>query len=203
MFTNVNGLTPNSFTITIRVNNTAPDGRVLRNTVGLNYTDQLNRKQTASVATANTTVVRPMITIAKIVDKANAMPGDTLVYTIYYNNTGSQVANHVWINDTLSLGVTFQSASPAPDSQSGQVLRWHFTAVAVGAHSLTITVTVDATPPPVLVNWAFLNYTAQNDYVLPGSSASAITNIPEFQDLVVPIAVPILLYALRRRKKEG
>jgi len=53
------------------------------------------------------------------------------------------------------------------------------------------------------VNWAFLNYTAQNNYLLPGSSASAITNIPEFQELVVPIAIPILLYAFRRRKKEG
>ena len=139
----------------------------------------------------------------KIVDKPTALPGDTLTYTVFYNNTGSAVANHVWINDTLPVGVTYQSANPAPDQVNGQILSWHFTNVAAGSHSLTITVTVDAFPPAVLVNWAFLNYTAQNDYLLQGSQDSAITAIPEFETLLLPIAIPLVLYAWRRRKKEG
>jgi uncharacterized repeat protein (TIGR01451 family) len=204
VFTNVAPLTPNSFTITVRVNGTAGNNQVLQNTVGLNYTDQLSRKLEPSVATANTTVVRPVIVVEKVVDKPNALPGDTLTYTIYYNNTGSAVASHVWINDTLPMGVTYQGASPAPDQVNGQNLSWHFTNVAVGSHSLTITVTVDASSPPVLVNWAFLNYTAQNDYLLTGSQDSAITVIPEFETIAIPIAIPLLLYAWRRwRKKEG
>ncbi|TLZ50721.1 MAG: DUF11 domain-containing protein [Methanobacteriota archaeon] len=204
IFTNVNGLSPYFFTITVKVNNTAPDGVVQRNTVGLNYTDQLNRKQTGSVATANTTTYRPMITVAKIVNKKTALPGDTLMYTVFYNNTGSQIANHVWINDTLPVGVTYQNANPVPNQISGQLLKWHFTNVAVGAHSLSINVTVNASPPGVLVNWAILNYTAQNNVMLPGSSASAITSVPEFHEMIVPIAFPIVLYAFRRfRKKEG
>jgi len=204
VFTNVGPLAPNSFTITVRVNATAANNQVLRNTAGLNYTDQLNRKLESSVATANTTVVRPTIVVEKVVDKATAMPGDTLTYTVYYNNTGGAVANHVWINDTLPIGVTYQSANPAPNQINGQNLSWHFVNVAVGSHSLTITVTVDAVPPAVLVNWAFLNYTAQNDYLLTGSQDSAITAIPEFETLVVPIAIPLLIYGWRRlRKKEG
>ncbi|MBI4416183.1 MAG: DUF11 domain-containing protein [Euryarchaeota archaeon] len=206
MFTNVNPLTLNSFTITVRVGVTATDGQVLANAVRLDYADQLGRILESSAAWANATVVRPMITIAKIVDKATALPGDTLTYTIYYNNTGSAPANHVWINDTLPGGVTYQSASPPPDAIDDATLRWYFTSVAVGSHSLTVTVTVDANPPAVLVNWAFLNYTAQNDVVLDGGSASAMTVIPEFETLVVPIAIPLLLYGLRRRwgkKRKG
>jgi len=204
VISNVNPNTLNSFTITVRVGASASPGQVLRNYVGLNYTDQLSRIMESSVASASTTVHRPTIVVSKIVDKANAVPGDTLTYSVFYNNTGDAVALHVWINDTLPVGVTYQSALPPPDEISGQTLRWHFTNVTVGAHSLTIRVTVDATPPGVLVNWAFLNYTSQNGFLLTGSQANAITNIPEFQDVLVPIAIPILLFGLRRlRKKEG
>jgi uncharacterized repeat protein (TIGR01451 family) len=206
VFAGVNPLTANSFSLTVRVNATAGDGQVLRNTAGLNYTDQLNRRQTASIATASTTVTRPVIVVSKIVDKSTALPGDTLTYTVYYNNTGSAVANHVWVNDTLPVGVTFQGASPAPDSIVGQNLSWHFTNVGVGANSLTITVTVDISPPNVLVNWAFLNYTAQNDFPLGSSSDSAATVIPEFETVAAPLAILFLGYALHRRtrrKKEG
>ena len=198
VFTNVNPVTLNSFTITVRVNATAPNGGVLRNTVGLNYTDQLGRKQTASVATANTTVVRPVIVVEKIVDKATALPGDTLTYTVFYNNTGSAVANHVWVNDTLPMGVAFLSGSPPPGQIDNQTLRWHFTSVAPGPHSLTILVTVSASPPQVLVNWAFLNYTAQNDYLLQPSQDNAVTSIPEFPAFLAPLAVPLLISGLRR-----
>jgi uncharacterized repeat protein (TIGR01451 family) len=203
VFTNVGPLTPNSFTITVRVNATAGNNQVLRNTVGLNYTDQLGRKQSASLAMANTSVSRPVIVVEKIVDKPTALPGDILTYTVFYNNTGGARANHVWINDTLPVGVTYQSANPAPNQIIGQTLRWHFTNVAAGSHSLTITVLVDAFPPAVLVNWAFLNYTAQNDYKLAGSQDSAVTAIPEFETLLLPIAIPFVLYGIRRRKKEG
>ncbi len=45
-------------------------------------------------------VIRPMITVEKIVDMAVASPGDYLTYTIYYNNTGSGTANATFISVT-------------------------------------------------------------------------------------------------------
>jgi uncharacterized repeat protein (TIGR01451 family) len=207
IFTDVNPNTLNSFTITVLVNASAIGGEVLRNTAGLNYTDQLWRIMESSVATASTIVHSPVIVVKKIVDKADALPGDILTYTVFYNNTGDAVARDVWINDTLPLGVTYQSANPVPNQILGQTLRWHFTNVAVGSHSLTITVKVDANPPSILLNWVFLNYTSQNGYMLVGSKSSAITRIPEFQDVLVPIAIPLFVFMgrrfLKKKKRES
>jgi uncharacterized repeat protein (TIGR01451 family) len=205
-FTDVGPNTLNSLTITVRVNDGTGNGVVLVNRADLEYTDQLNRKMTGSSAWRNVTLTRPVITVAKIGDKTTALPGDTIVYTIYYNNTGSASAQHVWVNDTLPSGVTYVSSSVPPTSSSGQTYGWHFTNVAVGAHSFTITVVVNANPgTALLVNWVFLNYTTQNGYKLEESQASWSTSIPEFSDLAIVAVVPLVFLGvrrLRRAKKE-
>jgi len=172
------------------------------NRADLEYTDQLNRKMTSSSAWRNLTVQRPVITVAKIGDKTTALPGDTIVYTIFYNNTGSANAQHVWINDTLPSDVTFLSSSVPPTSSSGQTYRWHFTNVAPGPHSFTITVRVNLNATSSsLVNWVFLNYTTQNGFRLEPSQSSWTTSIPEFRDLGLVALVPVIFLAVRRLRR--
>src|SRR5439155_13033838 len=40
---------------------------------------------------------RPAIVAAKTANRATAAPGDQITYTVYYNNTNTGRANHVWI----------------------------------------------------------------------------------------------------------
>jgi uncharacterized repeat protein (TIGR01451 family) len=193
----------NSMTITVQVNDTADDISVLTNYVTMDRTNENGVWQAGSESNVSFTVSRPVISVVKTVDKSEALPGDTLVYTIYYNNTGSANAAHVWVNDTLPDNVTFQSSSDPYESQNGNTYVWHFTDVAPGSHSFTITVTVDVDVPPgiTLVNYAFLNYTTQNSYGLEESWGSASTYIPEFQDMILPLAMILVVFVLVRRRK--
>ncbi len=193
----------NFLNVTVKVNDTVEDLAILTNFVTLNYTNEEGVWQEGSDSNVSFTISRPVITVVKTVDKPVAQPGDTLNYTIYYNNTGSANAAHVWVNDTLPDNVTFQSSSDPYESQTGNTYVWHFTDVAPGSHSFMITVTVDLDVPPriTLVNHAFLNYTTQNSYGLEGSSDSASTYIPEFQDIVMPLATIVAVFALIRRRK--
>jgi hypothetical protein len=79
--------------------------------------------------------------------------------------------------------------------------------VGPGAHSFTITVRIkNPAQNSILVNWVFLNYTSQSGYKLAESKASATVIIPEFQDVIIPIAIPMFIFAgqrflSRKRKK--
>src|SRR5438132_13370847 len=88
-----------SFTVTVQVSATTTDGQVLRNTVTLDYTDQLSRPLTRTRGWATATVSRPTITVVKTANPSNAKAGDLVTFTIYYNNTGSVAAGTVTIKD--------------------------------------------------------------------------------------------------------
>jgi len=118
---------------------------------------------------------RPTIGVAKTVNKTATGPGDTLVYTIYYNNTDTGRANTVWINDTLPANTLFVSSSVPPSSFTGQVYAWVFTNVGPNSNNqFTITVRVDQPPNnALLVNTATLQYVDQLNRGRPGSQAWA------------------------------
>ena len=88
--------------------------------------------------------------LTKTVDKPTALPGETLVYTINYQNTGLIDATNVVFTDTMSLKTTFVSATgggteTAPGSG---IVTWNLGTVAAGASgSLTLTVILDAEFP--------------------------------------------------------
>jgi uncharacterized repeat protein (TIGR01451 family) len=126
--------------------------------------------------------------VEKVVDRTNATAGDTLVYTIYYNNTGSVNASNVWVNDTLPQWIDYVSSSVPYASINGKTYGWVFTSVTPGSHSFTITTLVNASAPSHnATNWAFLNYTSIYNYGLPSSSDFTLTVIPEFQDAAIVI----------------
>jgi uncharacterized repeat protein (TIGR01451 family) len=205
-FNNVVHDTTNSVTLNVRMNDLPDDGEIVTNYVELIYHDALKRLMGISGAWANVTCSRPVISVEKTANVAEAVAGGTIVYTIYYNNTGSASAGHVWINDTLPAGVTYVSASTPPNSITGSTLRWHLANVAPGAHSFTVTVTVNATASSgTIVNWAFLDYASIYDRILESGSSSATVIIPEMRTLVVPVfgIMFITFLALRKRRQDN
>jgi len=96
--------------------------------------------------------------IDKQVDQLTASPGDSLVYTILFSNTGQSNATGAQVVDTLPTGVSYVSASlngsaAVPASVSGQDYTFNVNSSDTGSPgqvtggqsgSLTITVTVDS-----------------------------------------------------------
>jgi LPXTG-site transpeptidase (sortase) family protein len=68
-----------------------------------------NNLQTAT--DTDTLDAQPAFTINKSDGVTNAAPGDTLIYTINYGNTGDQSATGVTLTETLPDNTTFNSAS--------------------------------------------------------------------------------------------
>ncbi|MCX8174162.1 MAG: DUF11 domain-containing protein, partial [Thermoplasmata archaeon] len=190
----------NSLTITVQVNATVGDGTTLQNSVNLTYRDQLRRSMPSSQANASVVCRRPIIVVAKVVDRQTASNGDLLTYTIYYNNTGSGAAGNVWINDTLPPGVDFVSASNG-GVLDGNVVRWYFANVLPGSHYVTLQVRVNVTQNTTLTNWAHLNYTSLHGVKFPGSSASATTNAVHETTLLSGIVFLAPVAFLLRQKK--
>ena len=113
VFYNLSGGNQISFDILARVDTSAQDGVDINNLVQVEYTDQFNVSHGDDSDVADSQVQRPHITVSKVANTYFAGPGDTVVYTIYYNNTGSKKANDVWINDTLPYNTTYGSSSAA------------------------------------------------------------------------------------------
>ncbi len=178
-------------------------GTVITNRVSVNYTDADGTYLREAKANASLTIQAADIQAYKIASSTVAPPGGTITYTIFYTNHGQVTARDVWINDTLPVSgslpaVTVISASPAPTLNTTAVVRWLLNNVAIGNHSVTLTV---RTLPGLgagtrLVNSVTLNYTNADGRERPGSASSATTtislNVPSIDaDLVArPVQVP-------------
>src|SRR3989454_8652094 len=126
-----------SFTVTVQVSATTTDGQVLRNTVTLDYADQLSRPLTRTRGWANATVSRPTITVVKTASPSNAKAGDLVTFTIYYNNTGSVAAGTGSIKDSLPNGFDYVRGAPVPTGVRRRTVYWDFHSAAPGSRSLT------------------------------------------------------------------
>ncbi|HEY7587159.1 MAG TPA: lamin tail domain-containing protein [Thermoplasmata archaeon] len=107
---------------------------------------------------------RPIISLTKAASATTRIPGNTLTYTIRYDNTGDGLAKYVWINDTLPSGVTFLSSSAPPSSITNSTYGWVFTDVPRNSrNTLTIRVQVNGlgADGSRQVNRATLAYTDQ------------------------------------------
>ncbi len=88
------------------------------------------------------------LTLDKQVDVLSAGPGDTLVYTLKYANTGQGSVTNAVLTDTLPVGVSFDSALPvaANCTESLGVVTCNLGTVA-GGTSGTVTITVTVSQP--------------------------------------------------------
>jgi len=97
--------------------------------------------------TVTTTVLAPKLEIIKTDDPDPVAVGGILNYTIVISNVGYAEATGVVLSDTLDPQVTFNSATPAPDSYNG-VVTWIIGTIApweVLTHTLSVTVSPTAT----------------------------------------------------------
>ncbi len=137
-----------SITVTVLVNSPLANGTILTNTVTLTATEgTVSDSETTTVSSA------PVLSITKIDNVDPVSPGNQIVYTINYSNTGTVAATNVVVTESYDANVTFVSAIPAPDVGNNQ---WNIGGLAAGA-SGSITVTVLVNSP--LVNGTVLTNT--------------------------------------------
>ncbi|MCK5642615.1 MAG: DUF11 domain-containing protein, partial [Gammaproteobacteria bacterium] len=179
----------NYFNITLQVLEGTPGGIVIDNLITADYANEGNviHNITSVSNTVSTSISNTQINIEKIVNNEICDPGDALIYSIYFNNTGTDTANTVWINDTLPGMVTYtgDSAQTSPSSSPyfsgrtilGQEINYVFTNVIPGTHMFQITAQVDAgvSDGTFINNSVELDYTDELGYLLPPSTATAMS----------------------------
>lgn len=125
------------------------------------------------------------LTVSKVVDKAAAVPGDTLDYTITVSNTGEAAAHGVPVTDTLPSGLTDATADQGGAIADGRV-SWTIDSIPAGEQSLLhVTGTVDrSTAGSMLVNRAV----AKNPADAPEKTPAPVSTTPCTDDAAAACA---------------
>ncbi len=177
-----------TITLVVEVDPGTPDQTELTNYVSLDYTDANDNAYPQQSDSVTVTVTAPSMTITKTADKTSANPGDYIIYTIYYENTGTGDATGVTIEDTIPMYTTYVSSNPTYDSVSGSTYTWNIGTVAEGASgTITLTVQVDAGTPDqtVLINSVTIYYDDANENPMP----------PEEDDEDVAVTAPVMTFS--------
>ncbi|MGO4535762.1 DUF5979 domain-containing protein [Leifsonia sp. 2MCAF36] len=93
------------------------------------------------------------LTIAKTADRATALVGDTIVYTITVSNDGQIDAKDVAVTDAIPGGIRVTGTTPSATTAANGDLRWVIPGIAKGAKA-TITVTAELIAPQDTTNRA-------------------------------------------------
>jgi uncharacterized repeat protein (TIGR01451 family) len=161
--------------VIVEVNAGVADGSVLTNYVKMEYTDDNGNSLPDETDSVDVTVTAPVMTITKTADVTTADPGDQVVYTLFYENTGTGDATDVVVEDTIPSEVDFVSSNPTYDSKSGNVYTWNVGDVGAGDNgTIAITVEVKAYTPDktVFTNYVTMDYDDANGNPIPQESDS-------------------------------
>ncbi len=123
----------------------APDNTNISNYVHLDYTAPGGYKLNSSEDWANSTIVKPILEISARSNVSAAKAGDKVAYIIYFNNTGSADASHLWLNVSLPSDLTYldDTSSSEGGSKTGDY-NWTFSNIAAGTnHHFQINVSVN------------------------------------------------------------
>ncbi len=116
---------------------------------------------TTTVAVTGVNVVSPAaFSLRKSASEIQVAPGDSLTYTLNYNNYGGTAATDVVLTDTLPAGVTYSSCTGGCD-QIASTVTWNLGTIAAGASgsvSVTVAVASPFTAPNPAVNTASINW---------------------------------------------
>ncbi len=129
------------------------------------------------------------LSIAKVVDKAAAAPGDVLDYTITVRNTGEAEARQVPVTDTLPAGLRDATADQGGVVADGAVA-WTIDALPAGGTStLHVSGTVDrAAAGTTLVNRAVV----ENAAGVPAETPAPTSSTPCADDASVACASTVV-----------
>jgi uncharacterized repeat protein (TIGR01451 family) len=87
-----------------------------------------------------TVITPPVITLSKNVAPAIAKSGNTVIYTIQYQNTGGSDANNVTITDVVPAGSTLVAGSISGGGTfAAGTITWALGTVTAGAAPQTVT----------------------------------------------------------------
>jgi uncharacterized repeat protein (TIGR01451 family) len=102
--------------------------------------------QVTSTGTTNPPVVVPTdLTVFFTPPVDDVFVNDSIFYTMMVSNLSSITATNVFLTNTLPANVVFKTASPAPQSTSGNILRFNLGNLASSAGK-SVRVTVQAPP---------------------------------------------------------
>lgn len=128
--------------------------------------------------------------IAKTDGVDTAAPGDTLTYTLNYENYGASPSNDVKIVDTLPTGVTFVSASNSGAyNAAANTVTWSLGTLAPGAKgAVTVSVKLDPIYPAgttVHTNTAVISTSSTGEQDLSDNTATDTTNVVAKAELAI------------------
>src|SRR3989442_2094163 len=130
--------------------------------------------------TGSTTVVAPVLTIAKTDAPDPVAAGTNITYTLSYSNTGTAGATNVAVSDTIPANTTFVSAS-APGGLAGGVVTWNIGAVAAGASGTVTPVGKGASPllnGTVIHNATYSISSTETGAVAGADDTTTVTSAP-------------------------
>lgn len=103
------------------------------NTAKGTYLDSAGTKYNVTSNTVTVTTP-PVITLTKSADVTTAKPGDTVTFTIAYQNSPASAAGSVVITDVIPTGTTLVAGSiTGGGTASGGTITWNLGTVAGGA----------------------------------------------------------------------
>ncbi|MCK4266946.1 MAG: DUF11 domain-containing protein, partial [Thermoplasmata archaeon] len=147
---------------------------LLVNNVTLEYNNTANQTMPAVNATWITYLSGPYMQITKTAPPF-ANSGETIMYTITYQNIGNDTAYNVTITEFYPPEVTFVNATPPPDVGNNV---WIIPVVPAGTGGVIfINVTIDANATGEIYNYVELIYENVAGVSLPIESANATTII--------------------------
>ena len=189
-------LTPITLTFQVLVENPWAHGTTpIPNTATATYTkytssDPASGSSTTASSNQTTNNVR-QLTVTKTVTtpvSGLATVGDTVTYSVAVSNTGTVAITTLPLSDTFQNGCfTFQSATPAPSSQSGNILTWTNLGPLAAGTSTTVTVRLTATAAcaPATNSATTSNATAADGTTVPTATSSTSITIQQ-----IPTATP-------------
>jgi len=149
-----------TYSILVTVKGTAARGTTFVNSLFVNFTDSDGTiLWPVSVQAYVDVRVINDLTTSTIASPPDSFPGQTVAFTIWYNNTAGVDLGATWLNDTLPVGMTHVSSTPA-GIVAGNAVRWQFASVTPGPHSVQLVARVSPTTADrtVLVNLVYGDY---------------------------------------------
>jgi len=170
--------------IVVRVNSGSLD--FVNNIAGVNSStsDPVNANNTASTNTTINTQADLVLGISAA--PSPVIAGDLLTYTLTITNTGPSDALGATIIDTLTFGVTYQSASAGCNYSSGQVTCNVGSIVAGTSTNRFIVVRVDPAVTGILVNSAVVS-SSTFDPISSNNSKSINTTVNAETDISISV----------------
>ncbi|HHW84988.1 MAG TPA: DUF11 domain-containing protein, partial [Chloroflexi bacterium] len=145
----------------------------------ISNTARVTSTQTPAAVTATVTPTIALVADVGVTKQApaNALPGQTIVYTLTVRNLGPSVATSTRVTDTLPLSVTFSSASAGCTHASGVVgcTLGDLSAGAVQTIRITATVAANVYPGTSLENTATITSTSSDPNLLNNDAVADTT----------------------------